>query len=144
MQSILISSGLIQITFAVSLGWVLVAMYGPGKRFGPLKDAKRVLQCHIDNILMSLLQFAIAAVHPAIPVIAGSLLVIGSWTNAQLFLIHACSAKGYVKHRVVGVGTMISFSILSIAEKNYRRRYSGRGACRRYILEHRTCEPPGR
>lgn len=115
MQSILISSGLIQITFAVSLGWVLVVMYGPGKRFGPLKDAKRVLQCHIDNILMSLLQFAVAAVHPSIPVIAGSLLVIGSWTNAQLFLIHACSAKGYVKHRVVDVGTMISFSILSIA-----------------------------
>ena len=115
MQTILISSGLIQITFAVALGWVMVAMFGPTGRFGPLRNAKRVLQCHIDNILMALLQFASAAVHPAIPEIAGWLLVIGSWTNAQLFLVHAFSEKGYIKHRIIDVATMISFGLLSVA-----------------------------
>ncbi|MEQ8267492.1 MAG: hypothetical protein RH982_09865 [Parvibaculum sp.] len=115
MQSILISSGLIQITFAVSLGWVMVVMYGPRKRFGPLVNAKRVLQCHIDNILMALLQFAIAAVHPAIPEIAGWLLVVGSWTNAQLFMVHALSKEGYIKHRAIDAATTLSFSLLSIA-----------------------------
>jgi len=114
-QSILISSGLIQITFAVALGWVMVAMYGPRKRFGPLVHAKRVLQCHIDNILMALLQFAIAAVHPAIPEVAGWLLVVGSWTNAQLFMVHAFSKEGYIKHRIIDIATMISFGLLSVA-----------------------------
>ncbi|MDR3500796.1 MAG: hypothetical protein P4L72_16395 [Parvibaculum sp.] len=115
MKSVLITSGLIQISFAVMQGWVISAMYSGMKRFGPLKNAKRVLQCHIDNILMSLLQFAIAAVHPAIPTMAGWLLVIGSWVNAQLFLVHATSAEGYVKSRAVSVVTLLSFSTLTIA-----------------------------
>jgi len=115
MAQILISSGFIQITFAVALGWVITFMYSTRRSFGPFKDAKRVLQCHIDNILMALLQFAVAAVHPAIPEVAGWLLVIGSWTNAQLFLLHACSSGGYVKHRAVDVATFVSFGLLSVA-----------------------------
>ncbi len=74
MARILISSGLIQITFAVALGWVITFMYATGRPLGPFKDAKRVLQCHIDNILMALRPFAIAAAHPAIPEAAGRLL----------------------------------------------------------------------
>lgn len=115
MAQILISSGLIQITFAVALGWVITYMYATGRSFGPFKVAKRVLQCHIDNILMALLQFAIAAVHPAIPEVAGWLLLIGSWTNAQLFLLHACSPGGYIKHRAVDAATFVSFGLLSVA-----------------------------
>ena len=115
MKSSLITSGLIQITFAVMQGWIIAAMYSGVKRFGPLKNAKRVLQCHIDNILMSLLQFAIAAVHPAIPEGAGWLLVIGSWVNAQLFLVHATSEAGYVRHRAVSIVTFASFLTLTIA-----------------------------
>jgi hypothetical protein len=115
MQSILISSGLIQITFAVSLGWVMVVMLGPHKGFGPLVNFKRVLQCHIDHILMSLLQFAMAAVHPAIPEVAGWLLVVGSWTNAQLFMVHALSEEGYIKHPILDAVTFVSFMLLSVA-----------------------------
>lgn len=115
MKSILITSGFIQICVAVLQGWIITAMYGGMKRFGPLKNSKRVLQCHIDNIMMSLLQFAIAAVHPAIPTVAGWLIVIGSWLNAQLFLIHAVSEKGYVKSRTLSVLTFFSFSTLTIA-----------------------------
>jgi len=115
MKSRLITSGFIQICVAVLQGWVITAMYGGMKRFGPLKNSKRVLQCHIDNIMMSLLQFAIAAVHPAIPTVAGWLIVIGSWLNAQLFLIHAVSEKGYVKSRALSVLTFFSFSTLTIA-----------------------------
>jgi len=115
MKSILITSGFIQITVAVMQGWIITAMYGGMKRFGPLKNSKRVLQCHIDNIMMSLLQFAIAAVHPAIPTGAGWLIVIGSWVNAQLFLVHAISEQGYVKNRALSIVTLLSFSTLTIA-----------------------------
>ncbi|MDO8423194.1 MAG: hypothetical protein Q7S99_13640 [Parvibaculum sp.] len=115
MKSLLITSGLIQITFAVFQGWLIAAMYGGViKRFGPIVNAKRVLQCHIDNILMSLLQFAIAAVHPAIPEGAGWLIIIGSWVNAQLFLVHATSTGGYVQNRAVSLVTLASFMTLTI------------------------------
>jgi hypothetical protein len=115
MKSVLITSGLIQITFAVMLGWVVTALFAGVKRVGPLRHAKRVLQCHIDNILMSLLQFAIAAVHPAIPVLAGWLLVTGSWVNAQLFLVQATKADGVVKSPVFNAVAVLSFSTLTIA-----------------------------
>lgn len=115
MKSILITSGLFQITLAVMQGWIITAMYSGMVPFGPLKNSKRVLQCHIDNIMMSLLQFAIAVVHPAIPEGAGWLLIIGSWVNAQLFLVHATSDKGYVKHRAVSLVTFASFGTLTVA-----------------------------
>lgn len=89
MKDILITSGFIQISLAVMLGWVLVMLYTGKEAVGPFRHAKRVLQGHIDYILMALLQFAIAAIHPAIPEIAGWLVVVGSWTNASLFLVLA-------------------------------------------------------
>ncbi len=91
-------------------GWIITAMYSGMTPFGPLKNSKRVLQCHIDNIMMSLLQFAIATVLPVIPVGAGWLLIIGSWVNAQIFLVHAMSEKGYMKHRAVSLVTFASFA----------------------------------
>ena len=115
MNSLLITSGFIQITVAVLLGWVIAAFRLGAVRVGPLRNAKRVLQCHIDDIMMALLQFAVAVVHPAIPPVAGWLLLIGSWTNAQLFLVHAVSENGYVKSRALSVATFASFTTLTIA-----------------------------
>lgn len=89
MNDILITSGFIQMIWAVSLGWVMTGFYKGTGKVGPFASSKRVLQAHIDNIMMALLQFAIAAVHPEVPVIAGLLLLFGSWVNPQLFLIIA-------------------------------------------------------
>lgn len=115
MRDILITSGLIQMTLAVSLGWVMTGFYKGTGRSGPFKSAKRVLQCHIDNILMALLQFAIAAIHPDIPLGAGILLVIGSWTNAQLFLVIALYEDERVAAKKLRHVTTASFMTLTIA-----------------------------
>lgn len=115
MKSLLITSGFVQITVAVLLGWVIAAFRLGAVRVGPLRNAKRVLQCHIDDIMMGLLQFAVAVVHPAIPPVAGWLLLIGSWTNAQLFLVHAFAENGFVRSRVLTVITFASFATLTVA-----------------------------
>ena len=85
MQDLLISSALIQLSLAVFLGWPLVFFHAGAKTVGPLKSAKRLLQAHIDNVLMGILQLAIAAAHPAIPIAAG--FIIGEALTSLTFVL---------------------------------------------------------
>ena len=86
MKDALITSGLIEISFAVLLGWPLNSFRKGKERVGPFHSMKRLLQAHLDYIFMSMLQFGIAAVHTAIPKFAAILLITGSWLNPTLFL----------------------------------------------------------
>ena len=115
MNDILITSGFIQMILAVGLGWVMTGFYKGTGRSGPFRSAKRVLQGHIDNILMALLQFGIAAVHPEVPVGAGVLLLIGSWVNPQLFLIIATYEDEAAAAKKLRHLTTTSFMTLTIA-----------------------------
>lgn len=114
MRDAFVTSGLLQLTFAVWLGWPLVAFVTGAKRVGPLRDMRRTLQCHLDNIFMGVIQLAIAAVHPAIPPIAGALLIAGSWINPQMFLVFAIAEKP-LELRWVSVVSALSFTALSVA-----------------------------
>lgn len=87
MKDALITSGLAEVSFAVMLGWPLNAFRNGRTKVGPIHSGKRLLQAHLDYIFMSMLQFGIAAVHPAIPTAAGILLIVGSWINPTLFLL---------------------------------------------------------
>jgi len=115
MQDTLISSALIQLSIAVFLGWPLVFLYAGSKSVGPLKNAKRLLQAHIDNILMGILQLAIAAAHPAIPIAAGWLLVAGAWINPQLFLVQAMYPEKTLAQKSSRRLASVSFLLLTIA-----------------------------
>ncbi|MFZ5608037.1 MAG: hypothetical protein ACOY99_00335 [Pseudomonadota bacterium] len=115
MRELLISSALIQLSLAVFLGWPLVAFHAGAKRVGPLKSARRLLQAHLDNVLMGLLQLAIAATHPAIPWGAGWLLIAGSWINPQLFLIQAIAPEKTLAQKGSRRLASISFALLTIA-----------------------------
>jgi len=115
MQDILITSALIQLSLAVFIGWPLVFLYAGSKTVGPFKSAKRLLQAHIDNILMGILQLAIAATHPAIPVAAGWLLVAGAWINPQLFLLQAIYPQKNLAEKSSRRLASISFLFLTIA-----------------------------
>ena len=115
MQDLLISSALIQLSLAVFLGWPLVFFHAGAKTVGPLKSAKRLLQAHIDNVLMGILQLALAAAHPAIPIAAGWLLVAGSWINPQLFLVQAVAPEKTLMDKTSRRLASISFLFLTIA-----------------------------
>lgn len=114
MRDAFVTSGLLQLTVAVWLGWPLVAFVTGAERVGPLRDMRRTLQCHLDNIFMGVIQLAIAAVHPAIPAVAGWLLIAGSWINPQLFLVSAISKRS-LELRWVRAVSALSFLALSVA-----------------------------
>jgi hypothetical protein len=108
-------SGLVQITFAVMLGWPVLAFRFGWKSVGPFKHAHRLLQAHIDNIMMAMLQIALAAAVPGIGMLAGVLLLIGSWVNPQLFLMAATVEGGRNQSKSTKPLAYFSFSTLTIA-----------------------------
>lgn len=115
MQDILITSGLAQVTFGVLLGWPLTGLHTGMKRVGPLVNARRVLQSHLDNIFMGILQMLIASVFPSLPLIAGWLLLVGSWSNPQLFLYQATTTGQGRSLPGITVWAFGSFIVMTIA-----------------------------
>ena len=115
MQDTLITSALFEITLAVLLGWPLTMFLLGRDRVGPIHSAKRLLQAHLDYVFMALLQFAIAAVHPAIPTAAGVLLIIGSWMNPTLFIIAGSLPEGALQKPALMALTFGSFLTLTVA-----------------------------
>lgn len=114
MNNILILSGMIQVFFAICLGWgVRGLIINQGEKFGPFRNSKRLLQSHIDNIFMGLLQMAIGSVHSAIPEAAGWLLLLGSWANPQLLLTMAIYPNAKITDLQGGVA-IASFVSLTI------------------------------
>ena len=103
---ILLTSGLVQLTFGVLLGWPVALFHTGLKTVGPIKNVRRLLQCHIDNLMMGVIQMALALVGELAPLFSVYLIVIGSWSNAQLFLVQACmgpniSVPAWLKHASV-------------------------------------------
>jgi hypothetical protein len=88
-EHLVATSGMVQATFGVLLGWVMAGFASGRTELGPFRSRKRVLQCHLDNLFMGALQLGVAAVHPAVPEGAAWCLVVGSWMNPQLFLWQA-------------------------------------------------------
>ena len=115
MTDILITSGLIQLTFGVWLGWPLVGFLTGARKVGPFRHMRRVLQGHLDNIFMGFIQLAIAAVHPAIAVGAGVLLIAGSWLNPQFFLLQAMRESSSGLPKAANSLAFLSFAALTIA-----------------------------
>lgn len=117
MNHALTISGLSQITFAVLLGWPLFFIYYFDKKtVGPIKSGRRLLQCHIDNIMMGILQLCVSVAVPKVPKYAGTLLLLGSWLNPQGFLIQAIQPAMATQNPVlVRVSGALSFATLTIA-----------------------------
>lgn len=115
MQEILITSGLTQVTFAVLLGWPLTGLHMGMKKVGPLVNARRVLQSHLDNIFMGILQMVIALAFSDLPVLAGWLLLVGSWSNPQLFLYQATTTGDARTLPGISTWAFLSFGIMTAA-----------------------------
>ncbi|MFM8527038.1 MAG: hypothetical protein ACKOBH_02805 [bacterium] len=87
-MNLLIQVGLIELAFAALLGWaVVIKTQKPEwlKRIGVIQP-HRVLQVHIDYILMGLIAIAIGVVVPNLPKAAAYLLIFGTVMNPALFI----------------------------------------------------------
>jgi hypothetical protein len=115
MKELLTTSALAELTLAVLLGWPLNMFRSGRLTVGPFRNMRRLLQAHLDYIFMAFAQMGVATVHPAIPLGAGWLLVVGSWTNPTMFLLGGIlSAEQQQKPGSIAL-TMASFALLTVA-----------------------------
>jgi hypothetical protein len=109
------TSGFAQLLLAVLLGWPIFLHRGSPRLQGVFKRRDRLLQSHIDDIFMGLLQIVLAAhVARGGPLLAG-LFLFGSWVNAQIFMLlsltgDTCAQRGWFR-----LVTIFSFVSLTLA-----------------------------
>ena len=85
--------GLCEIAFAAVLGWALIVWKEKPatlKRFG-VKSPRRILQCHLDQIMMGLILIAVGLAVDGLPTWIAVPLVFGAIMNPLLFLPEAFS-----------------------------------------------------
>ena len=114
-QPILVVSGSAQLFVAVLLGWALAFHDAKGISYRFFKNKKRLLQSHLDDIMMGTLQLAIAATFEMIAPVVVAPLVIGSWINAKIFLILCVTnnaANSWLFFRPL---VIVSFSLLTFS-----------------------------
>ncbi|EFC41170.1 predicted protein [Naegleria gruberi] len=116
-KHLLISSGLVEICWAIVLGWYLaLSIIARPRKIPPFNNFRRVLQAHIDYILMGMLQMGVAVATSDVMVLPDwvvKMFVFGAWANASSFLIFAVS-EDYVNYMVVKIFSVISFLSLTI------------------------------
>ena len=108
------ASGLTQLTFGVLLGWPLALFHAGLSRVGPFVSMKRVLQSHIDNIMMGIIQLAISLVAPADAAVPVVLILIGAWVNPQIFLLQACLPGPKQLGKPIRAISTVSFIVTTI------------------------------
>lgn len=113
-NQILLASGAIQLFVGVLLGWAVFFHRSDGLAARLFPNRRRLLQTHLDDIMMGGLQLAIAAAFPTIPFAAAILLVVGSWTNAKIFLVLCIFGENAFSGRIMQFFPHLSFSIMTV------------------------------
>ena len=115
-MNLLIQVGLIELAIGALLGWaVVIRSERPGwiQRIGVVQP-HRILQMHLDFIIMGLIAIAVGLVLPDIPKAAAWLLVFGTFVNPLLFGPLAFSKE--VEQRLwFRAASVVSFLAISVA-----------------------------
>lgn len=84
----LVKFGLILLAVGAWTGWIVAAQLAMPQIFERLRirEPRRLLQLHIDYVLMGILTIAVGAVLPDLPVWVLVVIVIGTVLNPLLFL----------------------------------------------------------
>ncbi|PKB33368.1 hydroxylaminobenzene mutase [Pseudonocardia alni] len=102
--------GLVELALGAMLGWaVVVSVTRPDawRRIG-IVEPRRLLQAHLDVVLMGLILVAVGLAAPELPGWLVAVLVFGTWVNPALFLPMAWRPD-VVRHPVFRVVSGLSF-----------------------------------
>lgn len=107
---------MIELAIAALLGWAVVIRSEKPEwieRIG-IVQPHRILQVHLDYIMMGLIAIGVGLVLPDIPELAAYLLAFGTFVNPLLFVPLAFSkeADGKLWYRTI---TVTSFAAISVA-----------------------------
>ena len=114
-MNLLIQVGLIELAIAALLGWAVVIRSEKPEwieRIG-IVQPHRILQIHLDYIMMGLIAIGVGLVLPDIPKLAAWLLAFGTFVNPLLFVPLAFSkeADGKLWYRLISVTSFASISV---------------------------------
>ncbi|HJC27770.1 MAG TPA: hypothetical protein H9759_00055 [Candidatus Dietzia intestinipullorum] len=87
-MAFLVKFGLILLAVGAWTGWIVAAQLAMPQLFERLRirEPRRLLQLHLDYVIMGVLVIAVGAVLPDLPVWVQVLIVIGTVLNPLLFL----------------------------------------------------------
>lgn len=107
----LVKFGLILLAVGAWTGWVVAAQLAIPRVFEKMRirEPRRLLQLHLDYVLMGILVIAVGAVLPDLPVWVQVLIVVGTVLNPLLFLPMAFGPRA-VKSIVFQLISVISFA----------------------------------
>ncbi|WP_026909485.1 hypothetical protein [Patulibacter minatonensis] len=113
-MNVVVQAGLIELAVGALSGWVVMlkVAYPEVLRRAGITSPGRLLQAHIDLIVMGVILIAVGAVLPDLATWNRVVLIAGAVVNPLLFLPMAWreSASGTLGYRVV---TVLSFSAMS-------------------------------
>jgi hypothetical protein len=110
--SLLLGAGVLQLASAALLGWLIALDRADPQRTKALgiKVPRRLMQIHIDQVMMGVILLGIASAFPDIPDVIGIALLIGTTVNPLLFLPLAFAPKldQALGYRVFSVGSFMA------------------------------------
>ena len=114
-MDLLVQIGLIELAIAALLGWAMVIRTEKPewlKRIGVIQP-HRVLQVHLDYVMMGLISIAVGLALPDIPDAAAFLLIFGTVMNPFLFVPLAFSKEVDQKlwYRTLSVISFLAMSV---------------------------------
>ena len=115
-MSALVAAGALSLAAGAVAGWPLamVSQGDGGRGRLRLREPKRLLQVHLDWIMMGTLLLALAAAVPDLPAWTAALVVVGAVLNPLLFVplaVVGAEVRRHPLYRVVGV---VSFTAMSV------------------------------
>ena len=120
-MSTLAKIGFVELAFGALTGWIIVVSREKPElleRLG-VRLPRRLLQMHIDLILMGLILIAVGLALPDLPTVLQAILVFGTWVNPLGFLPLAFNPeadKGLVYRVVAAVSfTCVSGGLVAVA-----------------------------
>ena len=111
----MLGAGTLQLASAALLGWLIALDRADPARLKALgiKVPRRLLQLHLDQVMMGVILLAIATAFPDVPGWIAVALLIGTTVNPLLFLPLAFAPKldEGLPYRVVSVSSFIAATI---------------------------------
>lgn len=95
MTDVLLAAGVLQLASAALLGWVIALHRAQPEALARarVRAPHRVMQVHLDQVMMGLILLAVATAFPDIPDAIAMLLLVGTVLNPLLFVPLAFAPK---------------------------------------------------
>lgn len=114
-MSTIVRIGLLELAFGALLGWVVAGNFIAPQvlRRAGIKHARRILQAHLDYVIMGIILIAVGLAVPQLPTWIAAVVIYGTLMNPTLFLPLAFDEglKSNLLYRVVTVSSFIATSV---------------------------------